>query len=53
MPFGLKNTGTTYQWLMEGVFTHQLGQKLEAYIDDMIVKIVEGCNHAEDLKDVL
>nr|GEX52800.1 reverse transcriptase domain-containing protein [Tanacetum cinerariifolium] len=36
MPFGLKNTGATYQRLVDKVFNNQLGQNLEAYVDDML-----------------
>lgn len=53
IPFGLKNTGGTYHRLVEVIFSHQIGWNLEAYIDDMIVKTVKGCIHAEDLEDVL
>lgn len=38
MPFGLKNAGTTYQWLMEIVFVHEIGMKLAVYVNNMIVK---------------
>nr|GEV32467.1 reverse transcriptase domain-containing protein [Tanacetum cinerariifolium] len=35
MPFGLKNTGVTYQRLVDKVFNDQIGRNLEAYVDDM------------------
>ena len=38
MPFGLKNTGATYQRLMNKMFTHQLGRNVQVYVDDMLVK---------------
>ncbi|XP_071718106.1 uncharacterized protein [Rutidosis leptorrhynchoides] len=38
MPFGLKNVGATYQRLVDKVFHRQLGQNLEAYVDDMVIK---------------
>ncbi|GKD52220.1 reverse transcriptase domain-containing protein [Tanacetum coccineum] len=38
MPFGLKNTGATYQWLIDGAFQYQIGRNLEAYVDDMVIK---------------
>lgn len=51
--FRLKNIGATYQHLMDVVFTHKIGHNLEVYVDDMIVKTINGCNHADDMKDVM
>lgn len=48
MPFGLKNIGSTYHRLMDVLLTHHIGWNLEVYVDDMIVKTIEGWNHAED-----
>lgn len=50
MPFGLKKDGATYQRLMDGVFSHQIGRNLDFHVDDMIVKITKGKNHVEDLE---
>ena len=38
MPFGLKNTGATYQRLVNWMFQKQIGTTMEVYIDDMFVK---------------
>ncbi|GKA88821.1 reverse transcriptase domain-containing protein [Tanacetum coccineum] len=38
MPFGLKNTGVTYQRLVDSAFKEQIGVNLEAYVDDMVIK---------------
>ncbi|GJS24959.1 reverse transcriptase domain-containing protein [Tanacetum coccineum] len=38
MPFGLKNTGATYQRLVDSTFQSQIGRNLEAYVDDMVIK---------------
>ncbi|GJS29146.1 reverse transcriptase domain-containing protein [Tanacetum coccineum] len=38
MPFGLKNTGATYQRLVDTAFQSQIGRNLEAYVDDMVIK---------------
>ncbi|GKB83927.1 hypothetical protein Tco_0950822 [Tanacetum coccineum] len=38
MSFGLKNAGATYQRLVDAAFQSQIGQKLEAYVNDMVVK---------------
>lgn len=51
--FDLKNTRATSQWLIDAMFSHQIWQNLEVYVDDMIVKTTEGHNHAANLKDVL
>lgn len=39
MPFGLKNVRATYQFLINKNFKIQIGHNIEAYIDDMLVKI--------------
>ena len=38
MPFGLKNAGATYQRLVNKLFKGQIGQNMEVYVDDMLVK---------------
>ncbi|XP_073132801.1 uncharacterized protein [Henckelia pumila] len=38
MPFGLKNDGDTYQRLMDKVFKQQIGNNIEVYVDDILVK---------------
>lgn len=35
MLFDLKNTGATYQCLVNRMFTNQLGRNIEAYMDDI------------------
>ncbi|XP_020208608.1 uncharacterized protein LOC109793553 [Cajanus cajan] len=37
MPFGLKNTGVTYQRLMDKVFQGQIDRNIKIYVDDMVV----------------
>jgi hypothetical protein len=37
-PFGLRNTGATYQRCMNHVFGDHIGATVEAYIDDIVVK---------------
>jgi hypothetical protein len=38
MPFGLRNAGATYQRCMQHVFGDHIGQTVEAYVDDIVVK---------------
>ncbi|RDX75597.1 Retrovirus-related Pol polyprotein from transposon gypsy, partial [Mucuna pruriens] len=49
MLFGLKNTGATYQRLMDKVFANYIGRNLEVYVDDMIVKSTNPKGHTKDL----
>ena len=49
MPFSLKNTGLTYQRLVNKMFTKLIGASMEVYVDDMLVKSIQGGNHANDL----
>ena len=49
MPFGLKNVGTTYQRLVTKICQPLLGNTMEAYIDDMLVKSKECCDHTKHL----
>jgi ribonuclease HI len=50
MPFGLKNAGATYQRLVNMMFKDQLGDTMEVYIDDMVVKSKQSKDHLKDLK---
>jgi ribonuclease HI len=52
MPFGLKNAGATYQRMMNKVFRGEIGNSLEVYMDDMIVKSPKETDHTVDLKRV-
>ena len=51
MSFGLKNTGATYQCLMNKMFTKQLGRIIEVYIDDMVIKSKEADQHLRDINE--
>uniref|UniRef100_A0A2N9ERL6 Reverse transcriptase n=1 Tax=Fagus sylvatica TaxID=28930 RepID=A0A2N9ERL6_FAGSY len=51
MPFGLKNTGATYQKLVNKMFHDQIGRNVEVYVDDMLVKSKKDENHLADLKE--
>ena len=52
MPFGLKNAGSTYQWMMTKMFESQLGKSIEVYVDDMVVKSRVVSEHVGDLTDI-
>ena len=49
MPFGLKNTGSTYQRMMTRMFKSLLRKNIEIYIDDMVVKSKMVSEHLGDL----
>ena len=51
MPFGLKNTGATYQRLVNKMFDKQIGRNMEVYVDDMLVKSKEELTHLDDLRE--
>ncbi|GJX17314.1 reverse transcriptase domain-containing protein [Tanacetum coccineum] len=49
MPFSLKNTGTTYQRLVDKAFDSQVGRNIKVYVDDMVIK---SHTEAEMLRDI-
>jgi hypothetical protein len=49
MTFGLKNAGATYQRAMNLIFHELLGNTVEVYIDDIVVKSAEFGSHLADL----
>ena len=51
MPFGLKNAGSTYQRLVNKMFSKQIGKNMEVYVDDMLVKSREELTHLDNLKE--
>lgn len=38
-PFGLKNAGTTYQYLVNRMFANQIRKMMEVYVDDILLKL--------------
>ncbi|KAL0319760.1 UNVERIFIED_CONTAM: putative protein K02A2.6 [Sesamum radiatum] len=52
MSFGLKNAGATYQRLVDKIFRHQIGQNMEVYVDDMLVKSKKAPDHIKDLEEM-
>ena len=51
MPFGLRNTGATFQRLMHIALGRQLKRNAEAYVDDIVVKSREARTLIEDLEE--
>ena len=51
IPFNLKNTGATYQRLVQ-MFSKQIGRNVKVYVDDKLVKSKEEENHLDDLKEM-
>ncbi|GKV44680.1 hypothetical protein SLEP1_g51842 [Rubroshorea leprosula] len=51
MPFGLKNASATYQKMVTIVFRAQIGQNLEVYVDDIVVKSLKAEDHLTDLEE--
>ncbi|GJT73520.1 reverse transcriptase domain-containing protein [Tanacetum coccineum] len=49
MPFSLKNAGTTYQRLVDKAFNSQVGQNVEVYVDDLVIK---SYTEAEMLRNI-
>ena len=52
MPFGLKNIRVTYQRLIKRMFARLLGKKVEAYIDDMVIKSKKSRDHINNVEKV-
>jgi ribonuclease HI len=50
MPFGLRNAGATYQRCMNHVFGEHIGRTVEAYVDDIIVKMKKASDLLSDLE---
>lgn len=52
MPFGLKNVEATYQRMVSLMFDGQIGNTMEGYIDDMVVKSKFETSHLQYLAEV-
>jgi hypothetical protein len=53
MTFGFKNAGVTYQRAMNYIYHDLIGEFVEIYIDDIVVKSTSTRGHLEDLRQVL
>nr|CAJ86273.1 H0901F07.10 [Oryza sativa] len=49
MPFGLITAGNTFQRTVQGALSNQLGNNVEAYVDDIVVKTKTGDSLIDDL----
>jgi hypothetical protein len=50
MSFGLKNAGATYQRAIQTWLGEQIGENVEAYVDDVVVKTKDPTMLIQDLK---
>jgi hypothetical protein len=53
MTFSLKNAGATYQRAMNYIFHDLIGNLVEIYIDDVVVKSTSVEGYLDDLRQVL
>jgi hypothetical protein len=50
MSFGLKNVGATYQRAIQTCLADHWGKRVEAYVDDVVIKTENSENFIEDLR---
>jgi hypothetical protein len=50
MPFGLKNAGATYQRAIQTCLADHWDKRVEAYVDDVVIKTENSENFIEDLQ---
>uniref|UniRef100_A0A803PKJ1 Integrase catalytic domain-containing protein n=1 Tax=Cannabis sativa TaxID=3483 RepID=A0A803PKJ1_CANSA len=53
MPFALKNAGATYQRIVNQIFVDMLGNTMEVYIDDILVKSLVAQDQLDHLQQAL
>nr|ABF95942.1 retrotransposon protein, putative, unclassified, expressed [Oryza sativa Japonica Group] len=51
MPFGLITAGNTFQRTVQGSLSDQLGNNVEAYVDDIVVKTKSSDSLIDDLRE--
>ncbi|GJU66803.1 reverse transcriptase domain-containing protein [Tanacetum coccineum] len=51
VPFELKNTGATYQRLVDKVFKIQIGRNMKAYVDDMVINSMDEKDMMADIRE--
>ncbi|WVZ76599.1 hypothetical protein U9M48_024564 [Paspalum notatum var. saurae] len=52
MPFGLKNAGATYQRAIQACLADHWGERVEAYVDDVVIKTKNEEDFIDDLRKV-
>ena len=52
MPFGLKNAGVAYQRLVNTIFKDLIGETMDVYVDDMLVKSKVAKDHIKHLEQM-
>lgn len=51
MPFGLKNVGDTYHRLVNKMFKDLIGNTMEVYIDNMVIKTKMKQDHISEMQE--
>ena len=51
MPFGLKNAGATYQCMMQNCLKKQIGQNVQVYVDDIVIKTKKEATLLDKLRE--
>jgi hypothetical protein len=51
IPFGLKNAGATYQWMMQNCLGSHIGCNIQVYIDDMVITTRKEESSISDLAE--
>ena len=52
MPFRLKNTGATFQWMVNKVFKELIGHTIEVCVDDILMKSLWSSDHVQHLSEM-
>jgi hypothetical protein len=52
MLFGVKNSGATYQRAIQTCLADHWGKRVEAYVDDVVIKTENSDNFIEDLQQM-
>jgi hypothetical protein len=51
MPFGLKNAGATYQYMMQNCLGQQIGRNVQVYINNVVITTREEATLISDLRE--